>query len=59
MSGGVPEVNDALGDTYSFATAIQAQVATPLQLIERGLTSPLMVINRAGRMVRTIKRPLL
>jgi hypothetical protein len=53
------EVNDALSDTYSFAAAIQAQVAAPLQLIERGLTSPLMVINRAGRMVRTIKRPLL
>jgi hypothetical protein len=53
------EVNDALSDTYSFAAAIQAQVAAPIQLIERGLTSPLMVINRAGRIVRTIKRPLL
>jgi len=53
------EVNDALSDSYSFAAAIQAQVAIPLQLIERGLTSPLMVINRAGRMVRTIKRPLM
>jgi hypothetical protein len=48
----------ALSDTYSFAAAIQAQVVAPLQLIERGLTSPLMVINRAGRMVRTLKRPL-
>jgi hypothetical protein len=53
------EVNDALSDTYSFAAAIQARVAAPLQLIERGLTSPLMVINRAGRMVRTVKRPLM
>jgi hypothetical protein len=52
------EVNDALGDTYSFAAAIQAQLAAPIQLIERGLTSPLMVINRAGRVVRTMKRPL-
>jgi hypothetical protein len=53
------EVNDALGDAYTFAAAIQASVAAPVQLIERGLTSPLVVINRAGRMVRTIKRPLL
>lgn len=53
------KVNDALGDAYSFAAAIQAQVAAPLQLIERGLTSPLIVINGSGRMVRTMKRPLM
>jgi hypothetical protein len=53
------EVNDALSETCSFAAAIQAQLAAPIQLIERGLTSPLMVINRAGRRVRTTKRPLL
>lgn len=27
------EVNDALSNTYTFAAAIQAQVAAPLQLI--------------------------
>jgi hypothetical protein len=51
-------VNDALGEDYSFAAAIQAQVQAsgPIQLTEGKLMMPVLVINRAGRLVRTIQR---
>jgi hypothetical protein len=52
-------VNDALGETYSFAAAIQAEGLAPVQLIERPLTTPLIVINRTGRLVRTVGRALM
>ncbi len=51
-------VNDALGETYTFAAAIQAKVQTtgPIQLNEAKLTMPIIVINRSGRTVRTVQR---
>ena len=52
-------VNDALGETYTFAAAVQASVVAPLALIEKPLTTPLIVINRTGRLVRTVGRALM
>ena len=50
-------VNDALGDTYTLAGAIQAGAQTgPVALNEARLTTPLIVINRSGRLVRTVGR---
>ena len=51
-------VNDALGEPYSFAAAIQAQaqVQTAIPLNEAGLTMPLVVIDRSGHIVRRLQR---
>lgn len=50
-------VNDAMGETYSFAAAIQAQIVQgPLALVERQPTTPMVVVNRTGRIVRTVDR---
>ena len=49
-------VNDALGDSYSFAALLQAAVQAPVQLVEQPLTGPLLVIDRSGRAVRTVPR---
>jgi len=49
-------VNDALGESYSFAAAIRAAGAEPLQIGEGKLTMPLIVINHAGNMVGRIQR---
>lgn len=49
-------VNDALGDSYSFAAAIRAAGGEPLQIGEGKLTMPLLVINRAGNLVGRIQR---
>jgi hypothetical protein len=52
------EVNDALGEAYSFVAMLQQSQAgtAPVQLIEGKLLSPLIVINRAGRRVATFPR---
>ncbi len=51
-------VNDALTDTYSFQALVQSLAApSALQLTEGQLQSPIMVINRGGRVVARIPRP--
>jgi leishmanolysin len=49
-------VNDALGDSYSFAALLQAAGQAPLPLVEGQLTMPLIVIDRSGHKVRTVPR---
>jgi leishmanolysin len=50
------EVNDALGESYSFAAMLQAGGNAPLPLIEGKLTMPLIVIDRTGYAVRRVER---
>jgi hypothetical protein len=49
-------VDDALGESYSFAAQLQAAGSAPLPLLEGALSMPLLVIDRRGHAVRTIRR---